>query len=415
MNNYKFGNYICKLREDLSMTQAELAKRLNVSDKAISKWENGQAFPRIDTFEKLATELNTTVEDIFSASKDGISRVCFVNNFCSVMQIEVNKQIFCLQNDESKWVEIHTSPITVKITGNLIADDDFENNTDAIDFDGKPIPRYAKKSINHLLDFFLQADCVYKISEIEPDTIIEIDADFFDLGDKTLMDIDFQIVYPKINFKSGKAELISAKGKNSKDVIKKYRKAGLISDIGMGFIPMFLLYPIRNIYFKHLCKPSVLKKNIINAENHKEKSLLREKRKPGCFLSVLLIIAALICVFFIIPILFVDSEKPALLSSDYSTITYYGDTYIRIDDLPNDAEAETLLGATIWEDVRTDGLSNIDKFLQDSKVMLYKDDAGRKYLWLVENYVDTMLTDEEKDYDDFTEHYVYMFDPSNKQ
>ena len=81
MNMYKFGNYICKLRENKNLTQTELAKALDVSDKSISKWENGQAFPRIETFEKLAVALDTTVEDIFSASKDGIKRICIVNSF----------------------------------------------------------------------------------------------------------------------------------------------------------------------------------------------------------------------------------------------------------------------------------------------------------------------------------------------
>ena len=61
MNNYKFGNYVCKLREEHNMTQVDLARSLDVSDKAVSKWENGQAFPRIDTFEKLASVLDTTI------------------------------------------------------------------------------------------------------------------------------------------------------------------------------------------------------------------------------------------------------------------------------------------------------------------------------------------------------------------
>ncbi|MEE1505122.1 MAG: helix-turn-helix transcriptional regulator, partial [Acutalibacteraceae bacterium] len=83
---YKFGNYICKLRENKNLTQTELARILDVSDKSISKWENGQAFPRIETFEKLAVSLDTTVENIFSASKDGVKRICVLNSFCSVMQ-----------------------------------------------------------------------------------------------------------------------------------------------------------------------------------------------------------------------------------------------------------------------------------------------------------------------------------------
>ncbi len=61
MNMYKFGNYICKLREEKNLTQSELASLLDVTDKSVSKWENGQAFPRIDTFEKLALVLGTSV------------------------------------------------------------------------------------------------------------------------------------------------------------------------------------------------------------------------------------------------------------------------------------------------------------------------------------------------------------------
>ena len=41
MNAQKIGNVISELREAKGMTQAQLAQRLNVSDKAISKWETG--------------------------------------------------------------------------------------------------------------------------------------------------------------------------------------------------------------------------------------------------------------------------------------------------------------------------------------------------------------------------------------
>lgn len=53
MNNYKFGNMICSMRESFNLTQKELAKLLDVSDKAVSKWENGQAIPRMETLEKI--------------------------------------------------------------------------------------------------------------------------------------------------------------------------------------------------------------------------------------------------------------------------------------------------------------------------------------------------------------------------
>ena len=66
MNNYKFGNYICKLREEHNMTQADLAKILDVSDKAVSKWENGDAKPRIATCYRLASVLGVSINELLS-------------------------------------------------------------------------------------------------------------------------------------------------------------------------------------------------------------------------------------------------------------------------------------------------------------------------------------------------------------
>lgn len=106
----------------------------------------------------------------------------------------------------------------------------------------------------------------------------------------------------------------------------------------------------------------------------------------------------------------VDSRQPYLVAMDYSTITYYDDVYIRIDDLPENAYPVEVFGATVWEETRSDGLSNWDQSMQDNMVQLFEDDAGNQYLWLVENYTDSSVFLEDKDYDDFDEHYVYMFE-----
>ena len=66
------------------------------------------------------------------------------------------------------------------------------------------------------------------------------------------------------------------------------------------------------------------------------------------------------------------------------------------------------MGATIWEDTRTDGISNLDQAIEDNKVKLFEDDDGNYYLWLVENYTDSSVFLEDKEYDDFDEHYVYV-------
>lgn len=412
MNNYKFGNYICKLREDKNLTQSELAQLLDVSDKAVSKWENGQAIPRMDTFEKLAEILGTTIEDILSASKDGIDRICFVNNFCSLMTIEVNGEVFNIKFDECKWVEIKEKDLTLRITGDMVTDNDFEEiKNSATNLKEKILSKITRKAMKFAAEFPLQVNCTYKLTNIKPDSVINVDLDVFSLGDKALTNYPFLVAYPKISCECDSTELVQVKGKNNKEVIKRHRRYGVESDLGvLDFIDAIILFPIRSIYFKHLCKPRVIKKNILKADYYHEKYDEKEdgkKKGCGCLPTVLFLVLFLIFSIFIQPIIFIESEKPALVSADYSTITYYDDVYIRIDELPEYVVPVTFFGAESWDDARTDGLSRLDQAIQDNKVTQYKDFEGKAYLWLVEDYADTLLT-EDKGYDDFEEHYVYV-------
>lgn len=66
MNQYQFGLFIKKLREEKNITQAKLAELLSVSDKTISKWETGRGFPDISMIKPLADVLNVSVSEIMS-------------------------------------------------------------------------------------------------------------------------------------------------------------------------------------------------------------------------------------------------------------------------------------------------------------------------------------------------------------
>ena len=68
MNQYVTGAVIRKLREKNNMTQAELATRLNVSDKTISKWETAKGYPDISLLEPIAKVFGISITELISGN-----------------------------------------------------------------------------------------------------------------------------------------------------------------------------------------------------------------------------------------------------------------------------------------------------------------------------------------------------------
>lgn len=69
MDNQKFGMFITTLRKEKGWTQRDLAEHLNVTDKAVSKWERGLGFPDIKTIEPLADALNVSILEIMRSER----------------------------------------------------------------------------------------------------------------------------------------------------------------------------------------------------------------------------------------------------------------------------------------------------------------------------------------------------------
>lgn len=69
MDKYVTGAVIRKLRENKNMTQEELAEKVFVSSKAVSKWETGQGFPDISLIEPLAQALGISVIELLSGER----------------------------------------------------------------------------------------------------------------------------------------------------------------------------------------------------------------------------------------------------------------------------------------------------------------------------------------------------------
>jgi len=68
MNQYITGAVIKNLRETYHLTQAELAEKLNVSDKTVSKWETGRGYPDISLLEPIANVFGISIAELLSGN-----------------------------------------------------------------------------------------------------------------------------------------------------------------------------------------------------------------------------------------------------------------------------------------------------------------------------------------------------------
>lgn len=75
MDAQTVGTTIANLRKAQHITQAELAKKLNISDKAVSKWESGQGFPEITQFPILSKIFGVSIDYLMTGKRNGITIV----------------------------------------------------------------------------------------------------------------------------------------------------------------------------------------------------------------------------------------------------------------------------------------------------------------------------------------------------
>ena len=70
MKKQSFGAMIAAMRKKQGMTQLELAEKMGVTDKAVSKWERDLSFPDVDSIPRLAEIFDVTVDELMQVKSD---------------------------------------------------------------------------------------------------------------------------------------------------------------------------------------------------------------------------------------------------------------------------------------------------------------------------------------------------------
>lgn len=87
MKNMDFGNYLYQLRKDNNLTQRFVAYQLDVSDKAVSKWEMGKSKPDLDKLKLLSTLYNVPLNELLDSQEEKkevkISKIVLTGGPCA--------------------------------------------------------------------------------------------------------------------------------------------------------------------------------------------------------------------------------------------------------------------------------------------------------------------------------------------
>ena len=88
MDYEKIGNFILNLRKEKNMTQQELADKLHVTDKAVSKWETGRGIPDIQTIKDLGIIFNVTEKEILNGERNFKKKEIDPNHHSVILEIQ---------------------------------------------------------------------------------------------------------------------------------------------------------------------------------------------------------------------------------------------------------------------------------------------------------------------------------------
>lgn len=97
MNQEKIGKFISECRKNKKMTQEELAEKLNVTDRAISHWENGRRLPDYSIVKELCEQLEISINEFFAGKKvseNDYKNVADENMTNMVNKLNQEKKIF---------------------------------------------------------------------------------------------------------------------------------------------------------------------------------------------------------------------------------------------------------------------------------------------------------------------------------
>ena len=99
----KIGKFILELRKEKNMTQQELASKLNVTDRAVSHWENGRSIPDVALFNSLCEIFDISVSELVNGKRKSKKNILFRKCFVFIFVLFISLLIIVVVNQNKKF------------------------------------------------------------------------------------------------------------------------------------------------------------------------------------------------------------------------------------------------------------------------------------------------------------------------
>ena len=117
MNQMKIGKFIATLRKEKNMTQEQLGEKLGVTNKTISRWENGNYMPDVEMLSLLSKEFGVSINEIISGER--IATEDFKEAADNNLVTALDNSSFILKEKiaffKKKWLREHIATIVLCI------------------------------------------------------------------------------------------------------------------------------------------------------------------------------------------------------------------------------------------------------------------------------------------------------------
>lgn len=123
MDQIKIGKFIAQLRHEKNLTQEALGKKLGVTNKTISRWENGNYMPNIEMLQMLSKEFNVDINELLCGER--IKEEDYHKKAEENLVAALENKVFSLEEKydfwKKKWLKEHTFDIVFYIILFIVA------------------------------------------------------------------------------------------------------------------------------------------------------------------------------------------------------------------------------------------------------------------------------------------------------